>query len=330
MKPIVDLHLHLDGSLRIQTMLDIAKRERVTLPSTDPRGLKRALRVGKIRKSLADYLSAFPITLSVLQSRFAIERAVVELLEDCAADGLKYVEIRFSPLLHMEAGLTAAEAVEAALRGVARGPALGCRANLILCSLRHFEPKDSMTIALLAHAYHNHRGGVVAIDLAGDDSLDAGLHARAFKWAKERGLGVTIHAAESGPPARIREALSLFGADRIGHAVRANEDPDVLFLLASYGAVIEACLTSNVQTRTAASYGEHPARSYLKRGLKVTLNTDNRLLADVTLPYEFNRALIAWPELDKAGLRRLHLNAIEASFAPRDWKAELTRAVDTP
>ncbi|HJV33299.1 MAG TPA: adenosine deaminase, partial [Patescibacteria group bacterium] len=225
MKPLIDLHLHLDGSLRAKTMLDLAVRDRVTLPSTDERELKRALRVGKIRKDLADYLTAFPITLSVLQTKAAIERAVAELLEDCAAEGLKYVEIRFSPLLHMERGLTAPEVIEAALHGIERGRAFDIRANLILCSLRHFDPRDSMTIALLAHAYRNPRGGVVAIDLAGNDALDCRDHARAFRWAKERGLGVTIHAAESGPPERVREALSVFGADRVGHAVRAIEDP---------------------------------------------------------------------------------------------------------
>ncbi|HTK59690.1 MAG TPA: adenosine deaminase [Candidatus Baltobacteraceae bacterium] len=330
MKPLVDLHLHLDGSLRIKTMLDIAVRERVKLPATDARGLKRALRVGKIRASLADYLTAFPITLAVLQSRYAIERAVAELLQDCAAEGLKYVEIRFSPLLHMEAGLTAPEAVEAALRGVERGNAYGIRANLILCSLRHFDPRDSMTIALLAHAYRNPRGGVVAVDLAGNDALDCREHSRAFRWAKERGLGVTIHAAESGPPERIREALTLFGADRIGHAVRAAEDPMTLFLMATYGTAIEVCLTSNVQTRTVESYATHPARDYYKRGLRVTLNTDNRLLADTTLYYEYSMAALHWWEIERADTRALQCNAIEAAFAPPDWKVELYQALDAP
>jgi len=330
MKPLIDLHLHLDGSLRIKTMLDIAARERVKLPASGERELKRALRVGKVRKDLADYLTAFPITLAVLQSKAAIERAVGELLEDCADEGLKYVEVRFSPLLHMEGGLAAPEAVEAALRGIERGRAFGIRANLILCSLRHFDPRDSMTIALLAHAYRNPRGGVVAVDLAGNDALDCRDHARAFRWAKERGLGITIHAAESGPPERVREALTVFGADRVGHAVRAAEDPSTLYLLATYDTTIEACLTSNVQTRTAANYWSHPAREYLRSGLKVTLNTDNRLLAKTHLAWEYNLAMLHWAELDKAGVRRLQINAIEAAFAPPDWKLELYLALDAP
>ncbi|HJV33404.1 MAG TPA: adenosine deaminase, partial [Patescibacteria group bacterium] len=238
--------------------------------------------------------------------------------------------IRFSPLLHMERGLTAPEVIEAALHGIERGRAFDIRANLILCSLRHFDPRDSMTIALLAHAYRNPHGGVVAVDLAGNDALDCRDHARAFRWAKERGLGVTIHAAESGPPERVREALSVFGADRVGHAVRAIEDPSTLHMMATFGTTIEACLTSNVQTRTAKNYWEHPARKYMEMGLKVTLNTDNRLLAKTHLAWEYNLAMLHWAELDKAGLRRLQIDAIEAAFAPSDWKLALYLALDPP
>src|SRR5512135_997849 len=182
MKPLVDLHLHLDGSLRAETMFDIAKRENVKLPAADARGLKRFLRCGKIRHSLADYLQAFPVTLSVLQSRYALERAVAELLKDCAAEGLKYVEVRFSPLLHTQCDMRAWDAVEAAMRGVELGMKAGIKANLILCSLRHFDPRDSELIATLAHAYRNPRGGVVAVDLAGDDlNYEARAHGRAFQ-----------------------------------------------------------------------------------------------------------------------------------------------------
>lgn len=331
MKPIVDLHLHLDGSLRLQTMLDIAKRENVKLPASDARELRRVLRCGTIRRSVEDYLTAFPITLSVLQSRYALERAVAELLEDCAAEGLRYVEIRFSPLLHTQCDMAPHDAVEAAMRGLERGMKSGIKANLILCSLRHFDPKDSLAIAYLAHAYRNPRGGVVAVDLAGDDlAFEARAHCRAFQWAKERCLGVTIHAGEAGPWERIIDALSVFKADRIGHGVKAIDDPIVMSLLGACDTPIEACLTSNVQTRAAANYWTHPAREYLRRGLKVTLNTDNRLLAGTTLEFEYNRAMLHWAELDKAGVRRMQLNAIDAAFAPSDWKVELYQALGAP
>lgn len=301
------------------------------LPATDVRGLKRTLRCGKIRHGLEDYLAAFPITLSVLQSRYALERVTAELLEDCAAEGLKYVEARFSPLLHVQGDMTPHDAVEAAMRGIERGMTSGIKANLILCSLRHFAPRDSQTIAYLANAYRDPRGGVVAVDLAGDDlNFESRDHAPAFRWAKERGLGVTIHAGEAGPWERIIDALTLFKADRIGHGVHAIDDPTVLSLLGAYGTTIEACLTSNVQTRTAANYWTHPAREYARRGLKVTLNTDNRLLAGTSLAWEYNLALLHWAELDKAGVRRLQLNAIDAAFAPSSWKAELYQALDAP
>lgn len=339
MKPLVDLHLHLDGSLRLQTMLDIAQRERVKLPSNDVHGLKRALRCGRVRLNVEEYLKAFSITLSVLQSRYALERAAAELLEDCAAEGLKYVEIRFSPLLHTQGEMSPHDAVEAAMRGIERGMSAsggsasggksGIRANLILCSLRHFEPRQSETIAYLAHAYRNPRGGVVAIDMAGDDlKHEARRHGRAFRWAKDHGLGVTIHAGEAGPWERVIDALAVFKADRIGHGVRAIDNPIVLDLLGAYGTTIEACLTSNLQTRAAGWYSDHPARAYLKRGLKVTLNTDNRLLANTTLEHEFHRAMTSWCEIGNADIRRLQINAIEAAFVPADWKVELYQALD--
>ncbi len=320
MKPLVDLHLHLDGSIRLETMLEIAEKEKIALPAEGVAGLKKALRCGRNRASLADYLEAFKWTTAVMQSSTALTRIACELIGDAAADGIRYAEVRFCPLLHSDHGLTPAQAVEAVLEGLR----LGARwrnvgSGLILCSMRHLPPVDSERVVTLAKAY---RGDVVAVDMAGDDNLPALDHAKHFRWAREKGLHVTIHAGESGPPERIREALIEFQAERIGHGVRLVEDRTLLEALRDQKVPIEACLTSNVQTRTARSVAKHPARGYLADGLCLTLNTDNRMLAETTSTKEFALARKHW-RLTSEQERLLIANAIEASFADDEWKAAL-------
>lgn len=321
MKTLVELHLHLDGSLRIPTMLEIAAAENIRMPASDEAGLRRALACGEIRESLPQYLEHFAHTTAIMQSRTALTRIAAELVEDCAKDGLKYVEVRFMPSLHTLGGLVPEEAAEAVLEGMTIG---GLRHNvgwgLIICSMRHVASEVTEHMANIAIRYR--RNGVVALDLAGDDRIEAYEHARHFQRAKEAGLHVTIHAAEAGPPERIREAIDLFRADRIGHGTRGPEDPSVIEMAWMRGVGFEACLTSNLQTQTVAAYGTHGAREYHRKGMYVCLNTDNRMLADTTMRRELELAKLHW-ELDDLGVRRLVWNAIEMSFAPDAAKAAL-------
>jgi adenosine deaminase len=332
MRPLFDLHLHLDGSLRLETMLEIAAEEHVRLPAKDAAGLKKALRCGEIRDDLRDYLKAFDVTVSVMRSRAALERVARELMEDFAAEGGRYAEVRFCPLLNARNGmkpgprsrwnLTPADVVEAVLKGLREGGrAHGVEWGLILCTLRHLAPRQTEEIALLAKAYQ--REGVVAIDMAGNDALPVlAKHARHFQWARSHGIGVTLHAGESGPPWEIVEAMRRCGAQRIGHANRALEKPGILDVLLKERIGVEACLTSNVQTRVVESYAEHPARAFLKRGLLVSLNTDNRLLADTTVTKEFGLARDRWKLTDDEAYQ-LARNAVMTSFTSDQLRMDL-------
>lgn len=321
MKPIVELHLHLDGSLRIPTMLEIARDEKIHLPASDEAGLREALWCGKIRHSLPTYLEHFAWTTSVMQSRAALTRIARELMEDCAAEGLKYVEVRFMPSLHTKHALREEEVMEAVIDGLTLG---GMRTNLgwglIVCSMRHVDPAETGRMADLAIRYR--RYGVVAMDLAGNDMLPALDHAPHFRRAKEAGVHVTIHAAESGPPERIREAVELFGAERVGHGVNAIKDRRVLDELRALGTGIEACLTSNFQVGSVGLIETHPAWTYLKEGILVALNTDNRMLADTTMTREHALARRCW-RLEDADLERLILNGVEMAFLGEDAKLRL-------
>lgn len=326
-RPLVELHVHLDGSLRLATMLDIARRENIPLPAKDEKGLSRALRCGTIRESLGDYLQAFGVTTSVMQSREALTRIASEFMEDSAADGVNWTEPRFMPALHTQGGLREEEVVEAVLDGIRLGGLrAGVGGGLILCSMRHVDPAVSERMAKLAVRYRKH--GVVGLDMAGNDALPALEHAKHYRWAWENEVNIVVHAAESGDAERAREAIDLFRASRIGHFLRGIEDPSIVEMVRMRGIGIEACLTSNLQIKMAAAYGTHSARTYARDGLLVSLNCDNRMLADTTLTREFALARLHW-ELDDMEVRRFIRDAIEISFAPPHVKDVLRLAVGT-
>ena len=331
MRPLVELHLHLDGSMRVATMLEIARAEGIALPATEELALRQALACGRVRESLPQYLEHFAHTTAVMQSRAALTRIAAELLEDCADDGLRYVEARFMPALHTGGGLSEEEVVEAVLEGMTIG---GLRRHvgwgIIICSLRHVDP--AVTGRMVDVAIRYRRYGVVAVDLAGDDNLPSLDHAPHFRRAKAAGLHVVIHAAEGGPAERVMEAMEVFGAERIGHGVQALRDPKLQFEIWTRGVGVEACLTSNVQTRNAASYADHAALAYMRYGGLICLNTDNRMLADTTMDKELALAQIHWG-LESVQVQRLIWNAIEMSFATDATKTALheeLRAVDPP
>lgn len=326
MRPLVELHLHLDGSLRLETMLEIGAREGIALPGADKDELYRALRCGEIRHSLDDYLMAFGTTVSVMQSAEALFRVSSELIEDVAKDGIKYVEVRFMPELHTVNGLRGDDVMQAVLEGLELG-GLNHHVDwgLIICSMRHVSPEVTGRMIDLAIRYRD--CGVVAVDLAGDDNLPALDHAPHFLRAKDKGLHVTIHAAEEGPAERAIEAIERFGAERLGHAVQALKRKGIMDRIHSRGVGIESCLTSNLQTKVVPSYEEHPARHYARQGL-LSLSCDNRMLAHTSLENEFWIARSHWDGYGVMGAYRLIWNAIQMSFAPAHVKAALHRELD--
>jgi adenosine deaminase len=287
--PKAELHCHLDGSVRPQTLVELAAERDVTLPAHDAAELEEYM-VVRHADNLEEYLARFTVTLSVMQDAKSLERIARELVIDAARDGVRYIEIRYSPVLNTQEGLSLDEAVEAPLRGIAAGTfESGTIGRVIVCALRHLEPNVSSELARLAVAYKHH--GIVGFDLAGGErGHPASRHSEAFAYARSHDLAVTVHAGEGDGADSVREAVHVCGANRIGHATRLFEDPALAQYVNDRRIALEICLTSNVQTRAAQSYATHPLRQYYDHGQNVVLNTDNRLMSGVTLTDEYAHA----------------------------------------
>jgi len=287
--PKAELHCHLDGSVRPATLIELGREYKQPMPRDDAEALRDYMRVDDAR-SLEDYLARFDVTLSVMQTADALERIAYELAMDAAADGVRYLEVRYAPVLNIRHGLTLGEAVEAPLRGLERAERDGgAMSRVIICGLRHMSPEISIELARLAVGY-KHRG-VVGFDLAGGElGNPASPHAPAFVYAREHDLACTCHAGEGADATYVREAVHICGANRIGHATRLYEDESLTQYVNDRRIALEICLTSNVQTRAVESYNEHPLRQYFDRGMNVVLNTDNRLMSGTTLTDEYAHA----------------------------------------
>jgi adenosine deaminase len=312
--PKAELHCHLDGSLRPSTLLELAHEYGVAMPAGDAEGVRRYMRVQNAH-NLEEYLARFTTTVAVLQNAASLERVAYELVEDAAQDGVRYIEVRNAPILNTRGGLSLVEVVEAMLRGLKRGEQIhGVVARLIVIALRHMPPSTSMEIAELAAAFRGN--GVVAFDLAGAElGYPAAAHESAFLYARERDLACTCHAGEGDGPLSVRQAIHRCGAHRIGHATRLIEDPSLTEYVNDRRIPLEICLTSNVQTRVANTYAEHPLRRYVDLGLSVVLNTDNRLMSDTTLTDEYHHAATD-AGLTPDELCAIALNGFESAFLP--------------
>jgi adenosine deaminase len=319
--PKAELHVHLDGSLRPATLLDLAQARGVALPAAEPAALAHAMLVSDA-SNLEDYLEPFRLTLAVMQDPEAIERIAFELAEDYAAEGVRYVEVRFSPGLCTREGLGADRVLDAALAGLARAErATGIRAAVIVCGLRTLSPEHTVEMARLAAAYEGR--GVCAFDLAGAEAgFPVADHGEALAIAHEAGLAITIHAGEGFGPRSIGQALELGHAARIGHGTRLLEDPALLDRVRNDGVTLEVCLTSNVQTRVADSYETHPLRRFYDEGVRVSLCTDNRLMSGITLTdeYEHARDALGFTGDELVEIARM---GFEAAFAPDDVRMEM-------
>lgn len=319
--PKADLHIHLDGSLRPSTLIDLAAEYGVRLPTTDPDALADYMYVREAR-DLVDYLARFDTTLSVLQTADALERVAYELAEDAAAENVRYMEVRYSPVLNIKQGLSLEGALEASLRGLRRaGEDFGIRTAVIVCALRHMKPETSLQLAELAVDFR--KSGVVAFDLAGPErDHPPKRHAEAFRHAGAANLALTVHAGEAFGPASIHQAIHLCHANRIGHGTRLFEDAELMAYVNDFRIPLEICLTSNVQTRATMSFASHPLRLYYDEGLLVTLNTDNRMMSGTTMSEEFAHAAddLAFTSDE---LCRIALMGFEAAFLPRAEKVTL-------
>lgn len=324
--PKTDLHVHLDGSLRLSTILELAEQYKVKLPSHDPDKLF-ALIDADNASSLTEYLRAFDITLSVMQTEDALYRTAFELCEDAAAENVWYMEVRYSPMLHMQRGLPLTTIVEAVLAGLRDGKKkYGIRSGLIISALRHTDPKWSLRLAELACAYKNR--GVVGYDLAGaEDGFQARKFASSFHLIRSNNVNCTAHAGEAFGPESIHQALHDCGAHRIGHGTRLREDGDLLNFVADHRIPLEICLKSNVQTKAVDSLEAHPINFYHDYGVRVTLNTDNRLITNTTVTDEY----LLWVnnfDVGVADVREVIVNGFKSAFQSYRWRQDiLARAI---
>lgn len=325
--PKAELHCHLDGSVRPQTLIDLAAERDLTLPAHTALGVSEYMLV-RNAASLEDYLKRFEYTIPLLQTPEAIERVAYEMVEDAARDGLRYLEVRYCPRLSTRGGLAMEAALEAELRGLARGENdFGVVTRVINCSLRHYAPEVSVAIARLSVAYRDQ--GVVAFDLAGGEAgRPPGVHQAAFDIAADGNLAITIHAGEAAGAPSIAEALHHCHADRIGHGTRLYEDPGLRDYVRDHRIPIEINITSNVQTRAVRRAADHPVRGYLDAGLVVTLCTDGWLMNGVTLSDEY---WLAHTELGftRAEIDRCILDGFASAFLPwPERHAMLTRVAE--
>lgn len=324
--PKAELHVHLDGSLRPETMVELARKANVALPSYDPEPLRRFMLVDDAA-NLQDYLDRFDLTIPLLQTPESVERVAYEMVEDAARDNVRYLEVRYCPHLSQRHGMTLDEVMQAELRGLARGERdFGVVARVINCSLRHYEPAVSVEIAECSVAFRDR--GVVAFDLAGGEAgRPPGNHREAFDVAAQGLLGVTVHAGEAAGAQSIADAVHLCHANRIGHGTRLYESPALQAYIRDRQILIEANITSNVQTRAVTRASEHPVRGYFDAGLNVTLCTDGWLMAGVSLSDEY---WLAHTQLGftRDEIDRMILNAFEGAFLPwpeRQRLVELAR-----
>ena len=324
--PKAELHVHLDGALRPATMIELARAQGIRLPADTPDALAKAMLV-RDAKSLEEYLQKYEITLSVLQTAQALERVAYEFVLDKATENVRYVEVRYSPLLHRPA-LTLTQAIEAPLAGIRRAAAeTGTKVGLIVCAMRTKPPAESLELARAAAEYHS--AGVTAFDLAGAErGHPARDHRAAFEYAAAHGMACTCHAGEGDGTHSIDQALHECGAQRIGHGTRLLEDPTLLDEVVQRRIPLEMCLTSNVHTHVVASVAEHPFKRYFQQGVVVTLNTDGPLTDGITLTDEYFLAH-AVLGLSPDELQRVVLNACESAFLPEYEKVALVSRVQS-
>ena len=326
--PKAELHCHLDGSLRLETMLDLAQQQGKMnrLPADTVEGLEAILRKIDDSETLEAYLAWFRYSIPLMQTEDALRRIAYELVEDNAQENVRYLEVRFSPILHTEEGLALDKVTEAVLDGLSAGERdYDIDTSLIICGLRDRFESASMRQAELAAAYR-HRG-VAAFDLAGDEAGNpAKGHLYAFYHARNNLLNLTIHAGEAWGPDSIRQALFYCGAHRIGHGISLRQDPELMQYFADHRIPLEICPTSNVQTHVVPSYEAHPITTYVNADVPVTVNTDNRLFSRTSVTKELWR-VYQHCDLSAEQLREIALNGFRYAFLPYDEKQELLRTV---
>lgn len=317
--PKIELHCHLDGSVRANTIIDIAKKEKIELPSYEEKEIKNLVQVPEDCTSLNEYLTKFDLSNKVMQSKESLERITFELLEDAAKENIKYIEVRFAPILHIQKGLSVKEIIQSVINGIKKAEKMyEIKGNVILSCLRHMSIEDSLLVVKEGSIFLNK--GVVAIDLAGAE--EEGFP-RKFKplidEARKCGYRVTIHAGEAASGQNVIDAINLLGAERIGHGVRIQDMKEAYNLVKDKNVVLEMCPTSNIQTKAINDFNKYPLFDFYKDDINITFNTDNRTVSNIDLTNEIDLIFNNF-EMDKEDYKAIYLNSVDATFADDETK----------
>ncbi|HLF25376.1 MAG TPA: adenosine deaminase [Anaerolineae bacterium] len=327
--PKADLHRHLEGSLRLSTLVEIAHEHGVDLPSYTIEDLRPYVQITNDPADFHRFLEKFRLLRKFYRTPDAVARVAYEAVADAAEDNVRYLELRFNPAaLARTQGFSFSEVTDWVIEAVHRAQAdYAITARLITTIVRHEGIANAREIVNIAIA--RQARGIVGVDLAGDEvNFDAKPFVPVFREAGEAGLGVTIHAGEAGGAENVRQAVAEMGAKRIGHGVRAIENSNVIKLLRERSVTLEVCPTSNLQTGVMHNFSHHPLRDLYMLGVSVTLNTDDPSVSDTTLTDEYLVALMAMG-IRMNHLRRMNEYALRAAFLPEGQRQTLAEQVLT-
>ena len=321
---MIDLHCHLDGSITVEIAKKLAQLQKIELPAKTDSELLKKLSVPSDCHSLNDFLECFGLPLRLLQTKEGITEAVRLVQEDCKAQGLEYLEIRFAPQKHCVNGLSQEEVILAALEGLKQS---SLHTNLILCLMRaDINQSENKETIELAQKYLVKDNGVVAIDLAGAEALfKTRDFEKEFLIAKQKNIPFTIHAGEADGPESVWDAIK-FGAVRIGHGVRVTEDPSLVDYLAEKQIPLEMCPTSNRCTKAIDDMSLFPLRQLMEKGVKVTINTDDPAICRTNLKGELDFVTNKYG-ITSSEKKQLLLNAVDAAFCSDEYKNELKEKI---
>jgi adenosine deaminase len=316
--PKIELHCHLDGSVRLETISRYAKIQGLSLPDND-KDLKALLIAPESCPSLDDYLKRFSLPVKIMQTKEALKDITFELFEDAAKENVKYMEVRFGPLLHLKGGLSIDQVLQSVLEGMRLAEKrYDIKGNIIISILRTMATDQVYDLIDVASNYLNK--GIVAVDLASSEIEGFSQTFKSFiDYAKSKGFYITIHAGETGVGRNVLEAIEILNASRIGHGIYISNTPKAYHAVKEKNIVLEVCPTSNQQTKAVNSIENHPIGDFIKDHLKVTINTDNRTVSNTTLTNEIKKVMETF-DFDIEVYKEIYRNSVLGAFIPESEK----------
>ena len=323
--PKIELHCHLDGSIRVDTIIDIAKRENIKLDSYEKCDVEKLVQVPNDCTSLNEYLKRFDLANKVMQKSEYIKRITFELLEDAQKENIKYIEVRFAPLLHVNEGLSIYEIIQSAIDGINEAEKnYDIKGNLILCCMRTMSEEDAILVVEEGKKFLNN--GVVGVDLAGPEEEGfVKKYKNALELANKYGYKITIHAGEAASGQNVIDAINIGKAQRIGHGVRIKDMKEAYDLVKETGVVLEMCPTSNIQTKAVEDFNNYPLYDFYKDGINISISTDNRTVSNINLTHEIKLIFDSF-NMNKDEYVDIYLNNANATFADeytKEWLRKL-------